>query len=58
MVPLGISQVRSPAEGLQPSQCRQFVHRMSSDWICATWNVRSMVDTEGSFAVASQGGGR
>ena len=29
---------------------------MGNDWICATWNVRSMVDTEGSVAVASQRG--
>ena len=53
MASLGISQARSPAEGLQPSQGNQSAHRMGNDWICATWNVRSMVDTEGSVAVAS-----
>ena len=57
-VSLGISQARSPAEGLQPSQGNQSAHRMGNDWICATWNVRSMVDTEGSVAVASQRGER
>ena len=31
---------------------------MSEDWICATWNVRSMVDTEGPIAVASCSRGR
>ena len=31
MAPLGISQARSPAEGLQPSQGNQSAHRMGND---------------------------
>ena len=49
----GMPHIQYPAEGLQSSQGKNFEHRMSEDWICATWNVRSMVDTEGPIGVAS-----
>ena len=59
MAPLDTYQACSPAEDLQTSQGRnqQFAHRARkarNDWIIRTWNVRSMVDTEGPIEVASQ----
>ena len=69
MMPLNSRQTCSPAENLQISQGRNFAHRARkakkragkrarsrrSVWRLGTWNVRSMVDTEGPVEVASQG---
>ena len=67
MVPLDSCQARSPAENLQNSQGkkqRHTAHRAKEGktamrkarnvWRAGTWNVRSMVDTEGPIEVASQ----
>ena len=54
MASLGIYQACTPAEALQTSQGRErFAHRASSLKL-GTWNVRCMVDTDGSVEVASQ----
>ena len=53
MASLSIHQACIPAEALQTSQGRNFAHRASLLKL-GTWNVRSMVDTEGSIEVASQ----
>ena len=54
MVSLGIYQACTPAEVLQTSQGRElFAHRVSLLKL-GTWNVWSMVDTDGSVEVASQ----
>ncbi len=69
MMSLNLRQTCSPAENLQISQGRNFAHRARkakkragkrarsrrSVWRLGTWNVRSMVDTEGPVEVASQG---
>ena len=66
MVPLDSCQAQSPAENLQNSQGRNqhTAHRANKGktamrkarnvWRAGTWNVRSMVDTEGPIEVASQ----
>ena len=59
MTPLLPFQVCSPAEDLQPSQGVRNAHvnkanRKSIFMKFGTWNVRSMVDTEGPIEVASQ----
>ena len=54
MASLGIYQACIPAEALQTSQGREpFAHRVSLLKL-GTWNVQSMVDTDGSVEVASQ----
>ena len=65
MASLGTYQACSPAEDLQTSQGRKhFAHRVSKArkkfeiLKVGTWNVRSMVDTEGTIEVASQSGER
>lgn len=64
MMPLDTCQARSPAENLHISQGSTFAHRarkakrvqkIKCVWRLGTWNVRSMVDTEGPIEVASQG---
>ena len=66
MVPLDSCQAQSPAENLQNTQGRNqhTAHRANKGktamrkarnvWRAGTWNVRSMVDTEGPIEVASQ----
>ena len=57
MAPLEAYQARKPAEDLQPSQGNVFVRSKQKKlylWRVGTWNVRSMVDTEGSVAIASR----
>ena len=59
MVPLNTYQACSPAEDLQTSQGRDHhfarrARKATSVWRVGTWNVRSMVDTEGPIEVASQ----
>ena len=57
MAPLEAYQARKPAEDLQPSQGNAFARskqKKSYLWRVGTWNVRSMVDTEGSVAIASR----
>ena len=66
MVSLGRYQACSPAEDLQPSQGRNkqqqyHAHRARKANLflkVGTWNVRSMVDTEGCIEVASQTNGK
>ena len=54
MVSLGIYQAGTPAGALQTSRGRErFAHRVSLLKL-GTWNVQSMVDTDGSVEVASQ----
>lgn len=53
MASLNIYRACSSAEVLQTSRGRKFAHRASILKL-GTWNVRSMVDTEGSIEVASQ----
>ena len=63
MMPLDTRQTRSPAEDLHTSQGRKpFAHRARKAmknsrivWRLETWNVRSIVDTEGPIEVASRG---
>ncbi len=53
----GTIQACTPAEGLHSSQGSKRAHRKwkrSQVWHVGTWNVRSMVDTEGSVAIASR----
>ena len=50
--------VSAPAEDLHTSQAQSFcAHRAKENfcWRLASWNVRSMLDTEGSVATAKQG---
>ena len=58
MAPLSSCQVRKPAEDLQSSQgtnhARRRKQKQSHSWRVGTWNVRSMVDTEGPIAIASR----
>ena len=63
MASLTACQTCSPAEDLQPSQASSHhAHRARkrkpSSWHLGSWNVRSMVDTEGSVKIASSGGDR
>ena len=54
MVSLGIYQACTPTEVMQTSQGRElFAHRASLLKL-GMWNMWSMVDTDGSFEVASQ----
>ena len=54
MASLGIYQACTPAEALQTSQGRElYAHRVSLLKL-STWNMQSMVDTNGSVEVASQ----
>ena len=57
MMPLGTHQAHSPTEELHTSQGRNtFVQRARKEevWKLGTWNVRSIVDREGTIEVASQ----
>ena len=57
MVPLDTYQDCSSAENLQNSQGKFSAQRASRAKLCmriGTWNVQSMVDTEGPIEVASQ----
>ena len=61
MASLGSHRVCHTAEVLQTSQDKdQFAHRLKKrktlSWWMGTWNVHSMVDTEGSIEVASRWG--
>ena len=52
-------QARTPAEDLHSSQgsnhyLAQRARKKSKTWRIGTWNVRSMVDTEGTVAIASR----
>ena len=67
MVSLDTYQACSPAEDLQPSQGRNKQHQQKHAHRArktnlflkvGTWNVCSMVDTEGSIEVASQTDGK
>ena len=60
MSPLASSPVCSPAENLQNSRVRpHFAFRAkrktSSTWRLGSWNVRSLLDTEGPVETAKQG---
>ena len=62
MAPLGSSQDCSPAEALHPSQgepslgaLRASQMRGFSLWYVASWNVRTLVDVEGSIETARGG---
>ena len=59
MASLGACQARTPAEDLQPSQgstyhLAQRARKRSKTWRIGAWNVRSMVDTEGTAAIAGR----
>ncbi len=54
MAPLGMRNVCTPAEALQTSQGRNRFAQSMRRLKLGTWNVRSMVDAEGSVEVASQ----
>ena len=63
MASLSSCQGCSPAEGLHPSQGESSVsaHRASqmrdvAVWYMATWNVRTLLDMDGSIETARQGG--
>ena len=61
MASLGSHRVCHTAEVFQTSQDKdQFAHRSKKrktlSWRMGTWNVRSMVDTEGPIEVASRWG--
>ena len=63
MASLAACQTYSPAEDLQPSQAdSHHAHRARkrkpSSWHLGSWNVRSMVDTEGPVEIASSRGDR
>ena len=63
MVSLTACQTCSPAENLQPSQASSHhAHkarkRKPSSWHLESWNVHSMVDTEGPVEIASSRGVR
>ena len=60
MTPLSTHRARSPAEALIAFQVKSIsAHRARRNkplsWKIGSWNVRSMVDTEGSLEMASQG---
>ena len=60
MSPLGSSLVCSPAENLQVSRvrlhsARRGVRRRRPFWYFGMWNVRSLLDSEGSVETARQG---
>ena len=62
MSPLGSSLVCSPVENLQVSQARlhsarRGVRRQRPFWYFGTWNVRSLLDSEGSVETARPGYG-
>jgi len=54
MAPLGSRQDCSPAEALHPSQGEPSLgaHRASQKWYVASWNVRTLLDVEGSIETA------
>ena len=57
MAPLSSCQVRKPAGDLQSSQGTNHARRrkkQSHSWRVGTWNVCSMVYTEGPIAIASR----
>ena len=59
MASLGTCQTRTPAEDLQPSQgstyhLAQRTRKRSKTRRIGTWNVRSLVDKEGTAAIASR----
>ena len=59
MSSLGACQARTPSEDLQHSQgstyhLAQRERKRSKTWRIFTWNVRSMVDTEGTASIASR----
>ena len=57
MAPLNTCQASSPVEDLHTSQgsnVRAFRVKRLPNWWLSTWNVRSMVDTDGPVEVASQ----
>ena len=61
MASLTAWQTCSPAEDLQPSQvsghhAHRAIKRKPSSWHLGSWNVRSMVDTEGPVEIASSRG--
>ena len=59
MAPLITRQASSPAEDLHTSQgsnVRAFRAKRLPSWRLSTWNIRSMVDTNGPVEVASQCG--
>ena len=59
MASLGTCHAHTPAEDLHSSQGRnhylaQRAWKKSKTWRIGTWNVRSMVDTKGTVAIASR----
>ena len=54
MAPLGSRQDYSPAEALHPFQGESSLgaHRASQKWYVASWNVRTLLDVEGSIETA------
>ena len=58
MASLGTYQACSPAEALHPSQGRSSncAHRTCNTcvWFIASWNVRTLLDVEGSVETARQ----
>ena len=59
MASLRTYQARTPAEDLHPSQgtchrAQRARSQRSRIWRLGTWNVRSMVDTEGPIEIASR----
>ena len=64
MASLGACQARTPVEDLQSSQGESsyFAHgasrmRGSSVWVLASWNVRTLLDIDGSIETARKGVG-
>ena len=62
MAPLGSSQDCSPAEALHPSQGEPSLGALRASqmcgfsfWYVASWNVRTLVDMEGSIKTATHG---
>ena len=53
MASLGTCQARTP-EGGSNHYLAQRARKKSKRWRIDTWNVRSMVDTEGTVAIASR----
>ena len=63
MASLTAFQTCSPAEDLQPSQASSHhAHgarkRKPLSWHLGSWNVRSMVDTDGPVEIGGGGGGK
>ena len=59
MAPLSTCQASSPVEDLHTSQgsnVRAFRAKRLLNWQLSTWNMRSMVDTDGPVEVPSQCG--